>query len=65
MKQWMQQISPKWKKCARCHTGIEPFTLYFRAVAEPDGLDETGYDMCAKCQKEYESARKKTGNPPG
>lgn len=48
--QWMPQQSDKQEQCAKCGALIKPFTNYFRATRDPDGGDEFGYDVCAKCR---------------
>ena len=50
--QWMPQLNDERKQCAKCGAPIKPFTNYFRATRDPDGGDEFGYDVCAKCRKE-------------
>lgn len=55
--QWFHQLWIDDVKCVACGKRITAWTEYFRAVWNPDGLDEQGYNVCVNC-------RKKCTNPP-
>lgn len=47
--EWMMQVNFKREKCRLCGKDIPANTLYLRAVHEPDGVDQYGYDACNRC----------------
>lgn len=53
--EWYPQITDQRTKCSQCCRVIPPFTTYYRAVIEADGVDEFGSDVCAKCRKDLPS----------
>jgi hypothetical protein len=50
--------------CKLCRHKIPKCTFYFRAVHDPDGRDEFGYDVCVMCKKETDDPNPKGEKSP-
>ena len=48
--EWYQQLSPVTERCDVCRAILKPGAKYWRAVHEPDGHDEYGYNACERCK---------------